>query len=54
LDREIANLSATSGPSDHRAEESKCCIDRMSERETVVELPFAADRCPCVKKLNGG
>jgi hypothetical protein len=23
----------------------------MSERETVVELPFAADRCPCVEKL---
>jgi hypothetical protein len=23
-------LRATSGPSDHRAEESKCCIDRMS------------------------
>ena len=20
-------------------------------RETVVELPFAADRCPCVEKL---
>ena len=32
----------------------------MSERETVVELPFAADSCPCVGKLrtvlplNGG
>jgi hypothetical protein len=24
------------------------CINRMSERETVVELPFAADCCPCV------
>ena len=23
----------------------------MSERETVVELPFAADSCPCVEKL---
>jgi hypothetical protein len=23
----------------------------MSERETVVELPFAADCCPCVEKL---
>jgi hypothetical protein len=23
----------------------------MSERETVDELPFAADRCPCVEKL---
>jgi hypothetical protein len=23
----------------------------MSERETVVELPFAADWCPCVEKL---
>jgi hypothetical protein len=22
-----------------------------SERETVVELPFAADCCPCVEKL---
>jgi hypothetical protein len=26
-------------------------INRMSERETVVELPFAADCCPCVEKL---
>jgi hypothetical protein len=25
--------------------------DRMSERETVVELPWAADCCPCVEKL---
>jgi hypothetical protein len=24
---------------------------RMSEREKVVELPFAADCCPCVEKL---
>jgi hypothetical protein len=24
---------------------------RMSERETVVELPWAADSCPCVEKL---
>jgi hypothetical protein len=23
----------------------------MSERETLVELPWAADRCPCVDKL---
>jgi hypothetical protein len=23
----------------------------MTERETVVELPFAADRCPWVEKL---
>jgi hypothetical protein len=23
----------------------------MSERETVVELPFAADCCPCVEQL---
>jgi hypothetical protein len=23
----------------------------MSERETVVELPWAADSCPCVEKL---
>jgi hypothetical protein len=23
----------------------------LSERETVVSLPFAADRCPCVEKL---
>jgi hypothetical protein len=23
----------------------------MSERETVVELPWAADCCPCVEKL---
>jgi hypothetical protein len=23
----------------------------MSEREAVVELPFAADCCPCVEKL---
>jgi hypothetical protein len=23
----------------------------MSERETVVEVPFAADCCPCVEKL---
>jgi hypothetical protein len=26
-------------------------MNRMSERETAVELPFAADRCPCVEKL---
>jgi hypothetical protein len=38
---------ATSGPS----EVPKCCIGRMSERETVVELPLAADSCPCVEKL---
>jgi hypothetical protein len=41
----------TSGPSNHRAEESKCCINRMSERETVVGLPWAADSCPWVGKL---
>jgi hypothetical protein len=29
----------------------KCYINRMSARETVVELPFAADCCPCVEKL---
>jgi hypothetical protein len=23
----------------------------LSERETVVELPWAADCCPCVEKL---
>jgi hypothetical protein len=34
-----------------RAEESKCCINRMSERGTVVELPWAADSCPWVGKL---
>jgi hypothetical protein len=33
-------------------EESKNCINRMSERETVVELPFAADCCPCVEAEN--
>jgi hypothetical protein len=26
-------------------------INRMSERETVVELPWAAGCCPCVEKL---
>jgi hypothetical protein len=26
-------------------------MNRMSERETAVELPFAADCCPCVEKL---
>jgi hypothetical protein len=26
-------------------------MNRMSERETVVELPWAADSCPCVEKL---
>jgi hypothetical protein len=26
-------------------------MNRMSERETVVELPFAAECCPCVEKL---
>jgi hypothetical protein len=26
-------------------------MNRMSERETVVELPWAADRCPWVEKL---
>jgi hypothetical protein len=49
--REIAKKNATSGPSDHRAEKSKSCINRMSERETVVELPWAADSCPWVEKL---
>jgi hypothetical protein len=36
----------------HSAEESKYCINRMSERETVV-LPkvVPADSCPCVEKL---
>jgi hypothetical protein len=29
-------------------------MNRMSERETVVELPFAADCCPCVKELRTG
>ena len=37
-----SQLSATSGPSDHRADQ-KVEINRMSEREIVVELPFAAD-----------
>jgi hypothetical protein len=37
--------------SDHRAEESKCYINRMSERETVVGLPWAADSCPGVEKV---
>jgi hypothetical protein len=26
-------------------------MNRMAERETVVELPWAADSCPCVGKL---
>jgi hypothetical protein len=26
-------------------------MNRMSERETVVKLHFAADCCPCVEKL---
>jgi hypothetical protein len=26
-------------------------MNRMLERETVVELPWAADNCPCVEKL---
>jgi hypothetical protein len=26
-------------------------LNRMSEREMLVELPFAADCCPCVEKL---
>jgi hypothetical protein len=26
-------------------------MNRMSERETTVKLPFAADCCPCVEKL---
>ena len=50
MDEEIFQLRATSGPN-HEPEESKCCINRMSERETVVELPFAAGCCPCVGKL---
>jgi hypothetical protein len=25
-------------------------MNRMSERETEVELPWAADSCPCVEK----
>jgi hypothetical protein len=29
----------------------KCCINRMSERETVAELPWAADCYPRVEKL---
>jgi hypothetical protein len=33
----------------NRAEESKCHINwTLSERESVVELPWAADSCPCV------
>jgi hypothetical protein len=26
-------------------------MNRMSEREIVFKLPFAADCCPCVEKL---
>jgi hypothetical protein len=26
-------------------------MNRVSERETVVRLPFAADCCPCAEKL---
>jgi hypothetical protein len=26
----------------------------LSERGAVVELPWAADRCPCVEKLRTG
>ena len=40
-------LRATSRPSNHRAEESKCCINRC-QAETVVGLPWAADSCPSV------
>jgi hypothetical protein len=29
----------------------KCCSNRMSEREIVVELPWDADCCPCVEEL---
>ena len=32
-------------------EESKCRMNRMSEREAVAELPWAADCCPWVGKL---
>jgi hypothetical protein len=48
--RKWGQLSATSGPSDHRAEESKCYITRMLT-ETVVGLAWAADSCPWVGKL---
>jgi hypothetical protein len=35
-----------------RAAESKCQVNwKLSERETVVELPWAADCRPCVEKL---
>ena len=37
-----------------RAEESKCCINRVSERETAVELPWAADRCLWRRGAQGG
>jgi hypothetical protein len=29
-------------------------MNRMSERETVGRLPFAADCCPCVAMGGGG
>jgi hypothetical protein len=42
----IGKLANQAPPPDHQtteAEKSKSYINRMSERETVVELPFAAD-----------
>jgi hypothetical protein len=46
-----SQLSATSGAKP-RAEESKSDINRMfSERDTVVELPSAADSFPWVGQL---
>jgi hypothetical protein len=46
-----SQLSATPDHQTTESEKSKSYISRMSERETVVELPFAADCCPCVEKL---
>jgi hypothetical protein len=44
-----SRLRATSGP--NRRGVQILNINRMPERETLVELPWAADCCLCVEKL---
>ena len=51
MDSETASVkSAFSGPNwEPRVVKNVKLM--VSERETVVELPWAADSCPCVEKL---
>jgi hypothetical protein len=45
-----SQLRATSGPSNHRAEESKMLYGKRMSTETAVGLTWAADSCPKVGK----